>query len=54
MINSYQDLSNEGSNFILSLLEVGHYVTQTQPFLANYMNLQDFGILHQSQNRVRF
>ena len=27
--NSGQDLSNEGSNFILSLLEVGHWVAQT-------------------------
>ena len=26
---SYQDLSNEGSNFILSSLEVGHWVAQT-------------------------
>ena len=27
--NSYQDLSNEGLNFILSSLEVSHWVTQT-------------------------
>ena len=27
--NSSQDLSNEGSNFILSSLEVGHWVAQT-------------------------
>ena len=27
--NSGQDLSNEGSNFILSSLEVGHWVVQT-------------------------
>ena len=27
--NSGQDLSNVGSNFILSSLEVGHWVTQT-------------------------
>ena len=27
--NSGQDLSNEGSNFILSSLEVGHWVAQT-------------------------
>ena len=26
---SHQDLSNEGSNFILSSLEVGHWVAQT-------------------------
>ena len=27
--NSHKDLSNEGSNFILSSLEVGHWVAQT-------------------------
>ena len=27
--NSHQDLSNEGSNFVLSSLEVGHWVAQT-------------------------
>ena len=27
--NSHQDLPNEGSNFILSSLEVGHWVAQT-------------------------
>ena len=27
--NSSQDLSNEGSNFISSSLEVGHWVAQT-------------------------
>ena len=27
--NSHQDISNEGSNFILSSLEVGHWVAQT-------------------------
>ena len=27
--NSHQDLSNEGSNFILSSLELGHWVAQT-------------------------
>ena len=36
--NSHQDLSNEGSNFILSQLEVGHWVAQTWPFLKNYLN----------------
>ena len=35
--NSHQDLSNEGSNFILSSLEVGHWAAQTQPFLTNYL-----------------
>ena len=28
--NSHQDLSNEGSNFILSLLEIGQLDAQTQ------------------------
>ena len=30
--NLHQDLSNEGSNFILSQLEVGHWVVLKQPF----------------------
>ena len=30
--NSHQDLSKEGSNFILSSLEVGHWAAQTQAF----------------------
>ena len=44
--NSSQDLSNEGSNFILSLLEVGRKVAQTLLFfdklqiLASYYNLR--------------
>ena len=38
--NSHQDLSNEGSNFILSSLEVGHWAAQTQPFLTNFLELQ--------------
>ena len=33
--NLHQDLSNEGSNFILSSLEVGHSLAQT-----NYLKLQ--------------
>jgi hypothetical protein len=33
--NSSQDLPNDGSNFILSSLEVGH-----SHFLANYQKLQ--------------
>ena len=36
--NSHQDLYNEGSNFILSSLEVGHFGLNQQ----------------QSQNRARF
>ena len=35
-----QDLSNEGSNFFLSSLEVGHWVAQTWAFLTNYLKLQ--------------
>ena len=44
--NSSQDLSNEGPNFILSLLEVGHWFAQTLLFfdklqiLASYNNLR--------------
>ena len=33
--NSHQDLSNEGSSFILSPIEVGHWVAQMQPFWQN-------------------
>ena len=36
----HQDLSNEESNFILSPLEVGHWVALTQPFLTNYLKSQ--------------
>ena len=52
--NSGQDLSNEGSNFILSSLEVGHWVAQTQPFFDKLPEITDFGLLQQSQNRARF
>ena len=38
--SSHQDLSNEGSNFILSPLEVGHWVAQAQPFFINYQKSQ--------------
>ena len=34
---SHQDLSNEGLNFILSLLEVGHWVAQTQALLTLFL-----------------
>ena len=47
--SSHKDLSNERSNFILSLLEVGHWVAQTQ-----LIEITDFGFLQQSQNRVKF
>ena len=52
--NSHQDLINEGSNFILSSLEVGHWAAPTQPFLDKLPEIIDFGLLHQSQNRARF
>ena len=43
--NSHQDLSNEGSNFILSSLEVGHWVAQTQQFFYKLPEITDFGLL---------
>jgi hypothetical protein len=48
--NSSQDLSNEGSNFTLSSLEVGH----CEPFFDKLPEITDFGLLLQSQNRARF
>ena len=50
--NSHQDLSNEGSNFILSSLEVDHWVAQT--FFDKLPEITDFGLLLQYQNRTRF
>ena len=52
--NWHQDLSNEGSNFILSSLEVGHWVAQTWHFFDKLPEVADFGPLQQSQNRARF
>ena len=52
--NLSQDLSNEGSNFILSSLEVGHWVAQTYPFFCKLPEITDFCLLQQSQNRARF
>jgi hypothetical protein len=52
--HSHQGLSNEGSNFILSSLEVGHWAAQTQPFFDNFPEITDFGLLQQSQNRAKF
>ena len=52
--NSGQDLSNEGSNFILSSLEVGYWNAQTQAFFDKLPEITDFGPLQQSQNRTRF
>ena len=34
--NSSQDLSNEGSNFILSSLEVGHWVFDKLPEITDF------------------
>jgi hypothetical protein len=50
--NSHQALSNEGSNFILSSLEVGHSAAQTQPFFDKLPEITDFGLLQQSQSRA--
>ena len=52
--NSHQDLSNEGSNFILSQLKVGHWLAQTCLFFDKFPEITDFGLLQQSQNRARF
>ena len=52
--NSHQDLSNEGSNFILSSLEFGHWVAQTWPFFDKLSEITDFGLLEKSRNRTRF
>ena len=52
--NSHQYLSNEGSNFILSSLEVGHWAAQTQAFFDKLPEITDFGLLQQSQNELRF
>ena len=49
--NYSQDLSNEGSNFILSSLEVGHWVAQL--FFDKLPEITNFGLLQQSQNRTR-
>ena len=47
--NSGLDLSNEGSNFILSLLEVGHWVGQTLLFFEKFQILAYFSNLKQSK-----
>ena len=52
--NSHQDLCNEGSNFFLSSLEVGHRVAQTWLFFGKLPEMTDFALLQQSQNRARF
>ena len=44
--NSHQDLSNEGSNFILSSLEVGQWVAQTWPFFDKLLEVADFDLYH--------
>ena len=43
--SSHQDLSNEGSKFSLSPLEVRHRVAQTQPFFDKLLKITDFGFL---------
>ena len=40
--NSIQDLSNEGSNFILILFEVGHWAAQTQALFDKLPEITDF------------
>ena len=52
--NSAQDLSNEGSNFILSLLEVSHWVAQTWAFFDKLPEITDFGPLQESENKAWF
>ena len=47
------DQSNEGSNFILSSLEVGLRVAQTKAFFVKLSEITDFGLLQQSQSRAR-
>ena len=54
LISSHQYISNVGSKFILSSLEVDHCVVQTQIFFEKLPETADFGFLQQSQNRVRF
>ena len=51
---SHQDLSYEGSNSILSQLEVGHWVAQTWSFFDKLPEIAHFGLLQQSQNKVWF
>ena len=46
LLQSHQDLSNEGSNFILSSLEVGHSAAQTQPFFDKLPEITDFAHLN--------
>ena len=38
--SSNQDLPNEGYHFILTPLEIVHWVAQKEPFLTYHMNLQ--------------
>ena len=53
--SSHENLSNEGSNIILSLPEVSHWVVETQPFFFEKLPvITDSGFIQQSQNRARF
>jgi hypothetical protein len=47
--NSHQYLSNEGSNFILSPLEV----VQTWAFFDKLPEITDFGLLQEFENKFR-
>ena len=43
--SSHQDLPNKGSNFILSQLEVGHWVAQTWQSFDKLPEIANFGLL---------
>ena len=49
-----KDLSNEGSNFILRPLEVGHWVAQTWVFFGKLPEITDFGPLQESEIKAWF
>ena len=50
--NSGQDLSNKGSNFILSSLKVGHWAAQTQEFFDKFPEITDLGLLQQPLKNI--
>ena len=52
ILKSLHQLSNEWSNFILSPIEVGHWVAQTS--FDKLREITDFGLLQQSENIERF
>ena len=49
---SHQDLSNEGSNFILCPLEVSQFVAKIWPLFLSNSQMVDFGLLQKSQNKA--